>query len=82
MNYKIKTIEAGYAKVVNATGHTIGTLCQTGDYSSTRTGTDWIAVTPGKRRVACESTRDAAAAKLIAWREAQVARLAAEKEQS
>jgi hypothetical protein len=65
---KIKTIEAGYAKIVSDSGHTLGYV--SGEKGgSTRTGMVWHGYSASKIKVSFGFTREEAARKVIEWRQ-------------
>lgn len=70
MEHRVITIESGYARVANATGHTLGHVYHDKLAGSTRSG-QWVAQSPGKRKVGSGVTREQAVAALIAWQEAR-----------
>lgn len=67
------TIESGYARVANDTGHTLGHVYLDKLAGSTRSG-HWVALSPGKRNVGSGQTRAQAVDSLMAWHAKRAAR--------
>lgn len=62
--HTLKNVEAGYARVASSTGHTLGYVVRE-KVGSTRTGTAWMAFTPGRNLIGQRDTREAAAALVV-----------------
>jgi len=71
----VKTIEAGYAEVLNAFGRRMGTLSRD-KWGSTRTGTRWFAYR-GKVMIGSADTRAEAAALIVKHRADAIAKAVA-----